>query len=296
MSNDDNSKQSSTGSDVTKDNQQKTNEPVDKLEVKKVVGNIVESLRDIACFLIKLATTCYRKLFAKKRRVSGHSTPKKEGSGVWATLKSPFKANRAYAVMLLGAIVVVILAVVLLIAASRHTSHAPNPVNNLMKINGLQSQLSDIQVNVSSTRKMTTQQQLTIENKLQTIDAKLATLSTTPSKSGGAALEKTLQSKDVDLAQKITALNKQIVKIKAKVFPKKMLNKKVLPFEVVSVDPWNGKPYAEIEQRNNSTMLNYVGLYQVTGGWKVVDISASEQTVTFSNRSGQVVHVALNNF
>ena len=289
MSNDENSKASN-------EKQETSTEPVDKLDIKKIVGNITESLRDIVCFFIKLIKSCCRKLFAKKPTSESHSSRKKEGGGVWAIVKAPFYANKVYAVMLLGAIVVVILAVVLFLAAPSHRSHAPNPIDNLMKINGLQSQLSDIQVDVASTRKMTKQQQLKIENKLQTIDAKLATLSTTPSKSSGAALEQTLQSKDVDLAQKITALNKQISKIKAKVFPKQMLNKKVLPFRVVSVDPWNGKPYAEIVQRNNSTMINYVGLYQVTGGWKVVDISAPEQTVTFSNRQGQVVHVALTNF
>jgi len=109
-------------------------------------------------------------------------------------------------------------------------------------------------------------------------------------------LQTTLRSSKSSLSQKIGALKKEITRMKAKVFPSATLTTKALPFKVVSIESWNGSPYAEITQRHNSTMITYTGLYQVLSGWKVIDISAPKQTVTFINAQEQVVHVQIKPF
>jgi len=138
-----------------------------------------------------------------------------------------------------------------------------------------------------------------IESKLQDIDGKLSDVS----KGSGASQQKqiqelraTIQSTDVGLYQKVNALNKEVAALKQKVAPAPTLSQKVLPFTVQDIDTWNGKAYAQIAQKSDSTMVGYVGLYQRTGLWKVIAINAPEQTVTFINRRGQVVQVTVKQF
>lgn len=174
-----------------------------------------------------------------------------------------------------------------------------NPVSNLMKINRIQEELNSVQNSLATTSQMNDQERGALEDKLQKLDDRLNNVSNnvgTAQSDQIKNIQATLESDQFDLSQKVDVLNKEISRIKEKVFPAPTLNSKVLPFDVVSVDPWNGKPYAQLVQKNNSAMVAYVGLYQKTGGWKVIDINAPEQTVTFVNSGGQVVHVRVKQF
>ena len=109
-------------------------------------------------------------------------------------------------------------------------------------------------------------------------------------------IKKSIKSSNTDINSKIKALNGELEKLKAQISPSKTLSKSALPFVVQNIDIWNGKPYAQVAQRNNRTMVAYLGLYQRSGLWKVVDISAPSQSVTFVNNKEQIVHVSVKQF
>jgi len=208
------------------------------------------------------------------------------------------KKKKTITFTLLGFLAIII-SLFILAFRGHHQKLNPKAASNMLRINNIQAELSHVQDTVTETRQMIEQKKQELEIKLQEIDEKLNEISKNSSISQSGqikSLQATLQSNTVDLSQKIAALNKEINRIKTKVFPAPTLSAKALPFKVFSVDPWNGVPYAEVMQHNNSTMISYVGLYQTVGGWKVVDISASEQTVTFINARGQVVHVQVKQF
>lgn len=209
------------------------------------------------------------------------------------------KNNKPLTLLFSSLFLIVVIALLILAFSGHHQKTGPSPVSNLMKINTIQAELGNIQNTVTTTSQMNEQEKQALEDKLQEIDAKLNEFSSNsgaPQNDQIKNLQATLQSNKVNLSQKISALNKEINRIKTKVFPAPTLSSKALPFKVVAVDPWNGEPYAEVTQRNNSTMTSYVGLYQTVGGWKVIDINAPEQTVTFINEQGQVVHVQVKQF
>lgn len=210
------------------------------------------------------------------------------------------KENKAMSFTIGGGVFVLLLALIIFIFA--HTSsnaHRPNAYNNLLRINTVQSELNKLQIQLTTTSQLDNKQKMLIESKLQDIDGKLNEVS----KGSGSgeqkqiqALRATIQSTNVGLYQKVNALNKEVSALKQKVAPAPTLSQKVLPFIVQNVDTWNGKAYAQISQKSDSTMVGYVGLYQRTGLWKVIEINAPEQTVTFINRKGQVVHVQVKQF
>lgn len=181
------------------------------------------------------------------------------------------------------------------------TGHAqsgqPDPISNLRKINSVQSQLNTIEHTVTSSASMTKHQVHSLKHQLQAIETKLTHFahnhhhSNRASKQAIQHLQSRLHANKVTLSQQIVALNQSIKHIKKQIEPPSTLHPKALPFKVVAVDPWNGQPYAQIVRRHNPTMISYVGLYQTQAGWKVIDISAAEQTVTWVNQKGQVVHV-----
>jgi hypothetical protein len=192
-----------------------------------------------------------------------------------------------------------ILGIILVVFVFEHNNSQVTPVSNLIKINGIQSEITDVQNTVTATSRMTVEEKNTLDNKLENINAKIKNMMKDDkevklSKINNLAV--TLASDKIDLSQKITALNSEVTQIKKKVFPKKSLNKQALPFDVISIDNWNGNPYAEISQKSNKAMITYIGLYQASSGWKVIDISSDEQTSTFANEAGQVVHIELKQF
>ena len=210
---------------------------------------------------------------------------------------SKIKRHKPLFFTLVGVVALFIVVLVLFVSVGhKRVHHGPNAVSNLMRINNMQDSLGKIQSNLTVTSQMTQEERQSVENKLQEIDAKLGQISRSTGASRGQqikALRATLQSNSVNLSQKISALNHEIKAIKSKVFPAPTLSARALPFSVVAIEPWNGKPYVEIRQKQNKAMVDYVGLYGVRGGWKVIDLNAPEQTATFLNQGGQIVHVVV---
>ena len=206
--------------------------------------------------------------------------------------------KRRFYIIIAVVIILFGLSIILLTSLGhKSANHGPSAVGNLMRINNMQDALGKIQSNLATTSQMTQTERQRIDNKLQVINAKLGQISIKAGASGGQqikALRATLQSNSVNLTQKIGALSSEIKAIKSKVFPAPTLSAKALPFDVVAIEPWNGKPYVEIRQKQNITMIDYVGLYGVRGGWKVIDLDAPDQTATFLNEHGQIVHVTVN--
>ena len=195
-------------------------------------------------------------------------------------------------------IFLLIIIILMVVAFSGHR-HGPNAVSNLLKINSIQSELGTLQNTITTTSQMNDQQRQSIVTKLQLINAKLNNISHENGIKRSkqvANLQATLRSNSISLSLKIVALNHEINRLKAKVFPASTLSAKALPFKVVSVDPWNGQPYAQIVQKNNGTMISYVGLYQTVGGWKIININAPEQTVSFINAQNQIVNIKVKQF
>lgn len=210
------------------------------------------------------------------------------------------KENKAMSFTIGCGVLILFLALIIFIFAHvSSSSHRPNAYNNLLRINTVQSELNKLQTQLTTTSQLDNKQKMLIESKLQDINGKLNEVS----KGSGSSQKKqiqelraTIQSTNVGLYQKVNALNKEVAALKQKVAPAPTLSQKVLPFTVQDIDTWNGKAYAQIAQKSDSTMVGYVGLYQRTGLWKVIEINAPEQTVTFINRKGQVVHVQVKQF
>lgn len=253
-------------------------------KIPYILGKTKLGLKKSASSVGKKSKSTYRK---------GHTYLKNKG------VIDKINNNKRLSYSLLAGVLILFVLMLVLVFSSnhKHSNHGPNAVSNLMRINNMQGALGKIQTNITMRSQMTTEDRQKVENKLQEIDAKLGQISSGAGVAQGQKikdLRATLQSKSVNLSQKICALSGEIKQIKSKVFPAPTLSAKALPFKVMAIEPWNGKPFIEIQQKQNSTMIDYVGLYGVRGGWKVIDVNAPEQTATFLNENGQVVHVAVN--
>ncbi len=207
--------------------------------------------------------------------------------------------RRIYFMYIIIAVVVILFGLSMILVTHmgrKNVHHGPSAVSNLMRINNMQDSLGKIQSKLAVTSQMTQAERQHVNSQLQMINTRLGQVSNSVGVSHGQqikALRATLQSNRVNLTQKIRALNAEINTIKTKVFPAPTLSAKALPFNVVAIEPWNGTPYVEIRQKQNTTMVDYVGLYGVRGGWKVINLDAPDQTATFLSERGQIVHVSV---
>lgn len=200
-------------------------------------------------------------------------------------------------------VVFLVIAVVLLcVGIERHLGreHAAHiAYQNVLKINAIQSELTKLQNQTeqsASDHKAAAQALAAQLQQVQTALAELSASNPGQLQQQMTQLQTLLQSTQTNLSQKIHLLQQSLSALKAQVMPKPSLTTRALPFHVVYVDVWNGKPYAEVSQRGDAAEVGYVGLYQRMGAWKVVSISAPLQTVDFINAKGQMVHVQVKSF
>lgn len=81
-----------------------------------------------------------------------------------------------------------------------------------------------------------------------------------------------------DLSEKITNLQNLVEIIKKQIMPVKYLNASVLPFKVISVDIWNGVPYAAVTIDKKSKLI---GKNETINHWMLVDLDYAVQQVVF---------------
>ena len=172
--------------------------------------------------------------------------------------------------------------------------NGPTAIKNLIQINQLQADLTNLESTVSSNSELSTQEITGINQKLAEIHHGMTDLSSRTglvSNESIQKIQKGLEESDATLNQKLLALGSEIQAIKAQLNPPETLLQEALSFAVVSVDLWNGLPYVQVEQKSDPSKVSYVGLNQSLGAWKVAEISAPLQSVTFVNRENQLVHV-----
>lgn len=246
--------------------------------MNKRIASVLKKMKAVIVYMRTLPTWFYRKIQS------------------WVLAKCYQRCKLALLFSLTLAVIMMITLGVMTLTSDDHSGQ-PDPISNLRKINHVQSQLNTIEHTVTSSASMTKHQVNSLKRQLQAIEVKLTRFTHNNHYPKGASkqaiqqLKSQLHANKVTLSQRIVALNQSIKRIKKKVAPPPTLSPQALPFKVVSVDPWNGQPYAQIVRRHNSAMRSYVGLYQTQAGWKVIDLNASEQTVTWVNQKGQVVHV-----
>ena len=175
--------------------------------------------------------------------------------------------------------------------------NGPTAIKNLIQINQLQADLTNLESTVSSNSELSTQEITGINQKLADIHHEISELSNRTGLASNESIQKIqrdVEANDATLNQKLLALGSEIQAIKTQLNPPKTLMQQALSFAVVSVDLWNGFPYVQVEQKSDPTKVSYVGLNQSMGAWKVAEISAPLQSVTFVNRENQLVHVQVN--
>ena len=177
--------------------------------------------------------------------------------------------------------------------------NGPTAIKNLIQINKLQADLAGLESTVSSDSALSDQEIGEINSKITTISSQIQAISNKTGLDSSSEIQKiqsNLNESNTNLNQKISALDSEIKDIKTKINPPSSLSQEALPFVVVSVDLWNGVPKAQVEQKQDETQIGFVGLNQSLGGWKVADISAATQSVTFVNVVNQVVQVQVKGF
>ncbi len=175
--------------------------------------------------------------------------------------------------------------------------NGPSAIKNLIQINQLQADLTNLESTVSSSSELSTKEISGINQKLSEIHHEIDDLSNRTglvSNESIQKIQKDLETNDATLNQKLLSLGSEIQAIKTQLNPPKTLLEEALSFAVESVDLWNGRPYAQVEQKSDPSKISYVGLNQSIGAWKVAEISAPLQSVTFVNRENQFVHVQVN--
>ncbi len=177
--------------------------------------------------------------------------------------------------------------------------NGPTAIKNLIQINKLQADVSHLEATISSNAELSTQEMAGINEKLSEIHREISDLSDRTGLASNESLQKiqtSLEVSDATLNQKLLALGSEIQAIKTQLNPPKTLLQEALSFVVISVDLWNGLPYAQVEQKSDRSKVSYVGLNQSLGAWEVTEISAPLQSVTFVNPENQLVHVQVKNF
>jgi len=267
-----------------------------KKRIESIIYKFYKKSHNIFWRTKKCVFSVVKTAVKKANQSSGNFRLYLKRSGIIHRIKSK---KRLVTIVSVGGFIFLFVLIGYIFLHSTSKPNGPNVYNNLLRINAVQTELSKLQVQLTTTSQLDNKQKMIIEGKLQDIDSKLSEVS----KGSGArqqkqikALRATIQSANVGLYQKVNALNKEVAQLKQKVSPAPTLSPTVLPFVVQDVDTWNGQPFAQITQKANETMVSYVGLYQHTGIWKVIEINAHEQTVTFINRHGQVVHVQVKQF
>ena len=175
--------------------------------------------------------------------------------------------------------------------------NGPTAIKNLIQINQLQADITNLESTVSSNSELSTKEISGINQKLSEIHREIDDLSNRTGLVSNESIQKIqrdLTTSDATLNQKLLALGSEIQAIKTQLNPPKTLLQEALSFAVDSVDLWNGVPYAQVEQKSDPSKIAYVGLDQSIGVWKVAEISAPLQSVTFVNHQNQLVHVQVN--
>ncbi len=175
--------------------------------------------------------------------------------------------------------------------------NGPTAIKNLIQINQLQADLTNLESTVSSNSELSTKEISGINQKLSEIHREISDLSNRTGLVSNESIQKIqrdLEVNDSTLNQKLLSLGSEIQAIKTQLNPPKTLLQEALSFAVDSVDLWNGLPYAQVEQKSDPSKIAYVGLNQSIGAWKVAEISAPLQSVTFVNHKNQLVHVQVN--
>lgn len=103
-------------------------------------------------------------------------------------------------------------------------------------------------------------------------------------------LQTSLIRSNDEVMKKVITMQLQIQHLKQKITPQRYMAASALPFQVTSIDIWNGTPQATI-QLGNETALMAQG--DTRSGWTLIAISFSPGYVVFKNAHDQLIKAEL---
>lgn len=217
------------------------------------------------------------------------------------TLKSPRPEGnpRQQWLILFGIVLIVMLLTALLITAktvwvsagsSIGGKDAPSPTSNFDYIQTLHAQYQQDQQTLRDSLKQTTAELAKLRAALTKPEIPESETASIPEWAGELLLTGSIITADVAILRKeLGTLGESLGKTPQKQVRAAVIHAKDLPFEVVSIDFWNGLPRVAIAYGDAEQAL--LGLKESRMGWQIQQISVEQQHVEFKNQHGQTAVV-----
>lgn len=157
--------------------------------------------------------------------------------------------------------------------------------NRIAQFNRIEATLDLLKTKLDESGNPSVQEMASINAKLNNIQNSVASLT---SGEGMDQIQHIVKSSNQDLSGKITDLQKLVKEVKKQVTPIRYLNPSILPFKTVSVDIWNGMPYATVMIDGHAKL---VGKNETVNHWILSSLDYDSQKVIFKNYKDQYVKV-----
>lgn len=206
--------------------------------------------------------------------------------------------NKPYGVMLVAGLPLILMALVIVaIISMAHGVHHS-------KVTGNQIQVLDQQTNQAEslyhdinqlTQAINTNNHLTqneINQLTQQVQALQLRAQQLSNQSDVKQIAQSLNDSSQLLSQKITQLESNVKEVKQVLQPHDFIDAKNLPFNVISVDIWNGTPYATVAIDGENELM---GINETRSGWTVDSMDFATRQIIFRNNKDQFIKIQLEN-
>lgn len=155
------------------------------------------------------------------------------------------------------------------------------------KLEDINAQLAKINNAVETDKTLSNQQKQGFEKEIATITGSMSGIA---KESTVTAVSNTLSQDTAVLTKKVDSLQEAVTALSSEVQQGDFIDAKNLPFEIQSIDMWNGQAYASIKLNNHTQLL---AKNDEQMGWVVMSLNYSTQQAVLENNKKQFIKVQL---
>lgn len=199
-------------------------------------------------------------------------------------------------VMLIGIAIFLLLTFIALIDKSsdehrtRIATYQLNTIDNQVnEVSTLYQDMNQLTKTITTDNHLTQNEITQLSEEVQAVQTRAQELSDQKDLS---QLSQSLSQSNQLLSQKVVDLENNVSDVKQILQPYTFIDPKNLPFKVISLDVWDGTPYATVNIDGEEDLM---GLNETRSGWTVDSMDFVNRQIVFKNQKDQYIKFQLEN-